>query len=232
MPRKGLLAASVIVILANVAAWSVATLSRRGEPDAVLVLTERELRLPVREAENTALALSLVFEPTRTTAATEPADSGWFDREKLESIGFDCSRPVDQEHAAYYRTRPPRSTFAALELAEAAATDSHLNVVDVDNDAAALRRRHPDRSRVAVVEGTAILRYVSKPGQSPFLAGRVVSVLPSEINVPREWRGLLTALQPDKPSAVSPPGREPRYRVTVAWGRRLEPWITNVEMLK
>lgn len=255
MRRRGLWLAAAVVIVANLAAWGAAARNRRGEAEAVLVLTERELRLPVKQAENTALALSIVFEPPRPRAAGGPRDAGWFDRAKLEAIGFDCARPATPEHAAYYRTRPPRSTFAALAYEgetwraeverrersqpDAAADasrdpllDSHLAVIDVDNSPAALRARHPDRRRVAIMEATAILLYVSRPGQAPFLAGRVTSVLPSDIDVPREWRGSLTAMQPERDDAARPPVREPRYRVTVGWGTRLEPRITSVELLK
>lgn len=232
MRRYGPWLAAALVVLSNLAAWRAAALNRSGEPEAVLVLTERELRLPVRQAENTALTLSLVFEPPRPRSDGAPREPGWFDRAKLQSIGFDCRRPVTAENADYYRTRPPRTTFAALEYRESATLDSRLSVVDVDNDAAALRRRHPDRRRVAIVEATAAMRYVSNPGQPPFLMGRVTSVQPPRINVPREWRGALEGLQSDdQPGVWPPPQREPRFRVTVTWGKRLEPWITNVELL-
>lgn len=253
MRRYGPWLAAALVILANLAAWRVAELNRRGEAEAVLVLTERELRLPARQAEDTALALSLVVDPPSSRSDEAPREAGWFDRAKLEAIGFDCSRPMTAEHAEYYRTRPPRATYAALEYEGAlwrrqieraprngagrAAPrdpflDSHLVPIDVDNDPAVLRARHPDRRAVAIVEATVALRYVSHAGQPPFLMGRVASVLPPEINVPREWRGALEGLQPDdQPGVWPPPQHEPRFRVTVSWGRRLEPWISNVELL-
>jgi len=232
MRRYGPWLAAALVVLSNLAAWRAAALNRSGEPEAVLVLTERELQLPEKQTENTALTLRLVFDRWRERGGTVVRDAGWFDRAKLESIGFDCRRPVTQENADYYRTRPPRTTFAALEYGESATLDSRLSVVDVDNDAAALRQRHPDRRRVAIVEATAAMRYVSNPGQTPFLMGRVTSVLPREINVPREWRGALEGLQSVAQAGTwPPPQREPRFRVTVSWGRRLEPWVTNVELL-
>lgn len=233
MRRSGLLWAAAVVLLANAAAWIAAARNEAGEPEAVLVLTERELSIPPRQAENTALTLSLVFEPPRRQPREGPHDAGWFDREKLASIGFDCRRPVAQENAEHYRTRIPRSTFAALEYADSPSPDTHLLPIDVDNDAAALRRRHPDRGRVAIVEATAVIRYVSNPGQPPFLMGQVSSVLPGEIHVPREWRRLLTPLQSSqRPAVWPPPPQEPRFRATIAWGRRLEPRVTNVELLQ
>jgi len=232
MRRYGLWLAAALVVVSNLAAWRVAALNRSGEPEAVLVLTERELQLPAKQAENTALTLRLVFDRWRERGDTVVREAGWFDRAKLESIGFDCRRPVTPENADYYRTRPPRATYAALEYGEGPSLESRLSLVDVGNDAVALRQRHPDRRRVAVVEATAAMRYVSNPGQTPFLVGRVTSVLPTEINVPREWRGALEGLQSDaRPGTWPPPQHEPRFRATVRWGKRLEPWITNVELL-
>ena len=268
MRRYGPWLAAALVVVSNLAAWRVAALNRRGEPDAVLVLTERELRLPARQAENTALTLSLVFEPPRP-ARQESRAPGWFDRAKLEAVGFDCSRPVATEHAEYYRTRPPRAAYAALEyegalwrkqlgqpphapqmpasitVPESAVQsgvvratprdpllESHLVPIDVDRDPAALRARHPDTRAVAIVEATVALQYVGNAGQPPFLMGRVTSVLPPDIHVPREWRDVLEGLQSDAgPGTWPPPQHEPRFRATIAWGRRLEPWITNIELL-
>ena len=243
MRRYGPWLAAALVIASNLAAWRVAALNRSGEPEAVLVLTERELRLPAKQTENTALTLSLVFAPPRQ-AREDLRAPGWFDRAKLEAVGFDCSRPVTAEHAEYYRTRPPRAAYAALEYEgtlwlkqlERAPRDplldSHLVAIDVDRNPAALRARHPDRRAVAIVEATVALQYVSNPGQPPFLRGRVTSVLPAAISVPREWRGMLEGLQSDvEPGTWPPPQREPRFRAKITWGRRLEPWITNVELL-
>ena len=232
MRRHGPWLAAALVIGSNLAAWGAAALNRSGEPEAVLVLTERELRLPAKQAENTALTLRLVFERWRDRGDTVTREAEWFDRAKLESIGFDCRLPLTPENAEYYRTRVPRSTFAALESGESPSNDSHLALIDVDNDPGALRTRHPDRRRVVIVEATASMRYVNNPGQPPFLTGRVTSVLPSEINVPREWRGVLEGLQSRaEPGTAQPLQHEPRFRATVTWGARLEPWITNVELL-
>jgi hypothetical protein len=108
--------------------------------------------------------------------------------------------------------------------------ESHLVVIDVGNDRARLRQQYPDRRRVAIVEATAELRFVNNPGQAPFLAGRVMSVLPGEINVPREWRPLLEGLQTERRITTWPPPlHDARYRVTVKWGRNLEPWIADVQ---
>ena len=244
MRRHGPWLAAALVVLSNLAAWGAAALNQTGEPAAILVLTERELRLPAKQTENTALTLSFVFEPPGTRADATPREPGWFDRARLQSIGFDCSRPVAPENAEYYRTRPPMAAYAALEYEgtlwlrqlEGAPRDplrdTHLVAIDADRNPAALRARHPDRRAVAITEATVALQYVSNPGQPPFLRGRVTSILPAAISVPRAWRGVLEGLQSRaEPGTAQPLQREPRFRATVVWGRRLEPWITNVELL-
>jgi hypothetical protein len=56
-----------------------------------------------------------------------------------------------------------------------------------------------------------------------------------ELNVPKELRAVLEPLSPrtalvvDRQSGEIDPAGEPRYRVTVKWGRSLEPWIERVE---
>jgi hypothetical protein len=282
MRRTGLWWAAALVVASNLGAWGFAALNRSGEPEAVFELTERELRLPAKQADNTALTLELVFDLPRPAGLRRPPrEPGWFDRAKLQSIGFDCSTPVTMDNAQRYRTRPPRTTYAVLEYegeawrrqmaeplpeaapppaqgatsvkpaaAEAEGTagaqppeatsrdgqdrlrQSHLVVIDVGNDRARLREQYPDRRRVAIVEATAELQFVNNPGQAPFLAGRVMSVLPGEINVPREWLTLLEGLQTERnTTTLPPPLHDPRYRVTVKWGRNLEPWIADVQLI-
>jgi hypothetical protein len=268
MRRTGLWWAAALVVASNLGAWGFAALNRSGEPEAVLELTERELRLPAKQADNTALTLSLVFERPRAAGPLRPPrEPGWFDRAKLQSIGFDCSTPVTPQNVSRYMT-PPRSTYAVLEYEgeawrrqmaeplpepgqagevradgthrmtvpaeslEDRPRESRLVVIDVGNDPARLREQYPDRRRVAIVEATAELRFVNNPGQAPFLAGRVMTVLPGEINVPRQWLTLLEGLQTEPKVAVWPPPlHDPRYRVTVKWGRNLEPWIADVQLM-
>ena len=257
MTRKGLWIAAIIVIVSNAFTLWAARANRAGEPEAVLELTERELRLPPREADNTAMVLRLEWtdlEPAWKGPGTEQAPT-WFDAAKLASIGFDTSLPVTRENAARYRGMAPRSVYAALEndgeawrryvdgLAtpeekDAASKRPRLVLIDVGSDAAALRARHPDRRRTVIVPATSGLTFVQPPTGEPFLKGRVNVVYPVEMNVPRELRPVLESLSPRTTSAVdrrsgeTDPMGEPRYRVTVQWGRSLEPWIAGVEAMK
>src|SRR5450759_3962290 len=252
MSRKGLWVANVVVIVSNVFALGSAGINRGGEPDAVLNLTERELRLAPREAENTAMGLRLAW----IDPAANAQEPGWFDAAKLAEIGFDCSRPVTAENASHYRTQPPRSTYAVLENEGAAwqrylaappagaerevlERQSHLVLIDVGHDPSALRARYPDRRRTVVVPAIAGMAFVPNGKRAPFLRGRVSVTYPRELNVPRHLRPVLESMPPgaryafdqrfDRPG--QPLADAPHYRITVKWGRSLEPWIESVQAI-
>ncbi len=246
-------AAAAIVLISNLAALGGAAWNRRSAPEAVLELSERELALPPAAAENTALALRLRWTdpannrmplarqaPSSVGQAPSPADTiPWFDRAKLEELGFDCSLPLDEAHLARYRAMPPRRVFAVLEhggeawriVEQAAAARgedagrmSRLVVVDAGLDRAALRARWADRSRAVVVPAIAVLGADRTPGGRLSLRGRIAQVFPSQLNVPRPMNGLLAPLQG---RAGDAPGV--RYRVRVAWGRS-DPWVDQVRL--
>jgi hypothetical protein len=220
----------------------------------VLDLTERELRLAPREADNTAIVLQLEWSRLEPNNAANPVPD-WFDAAKLASLGFDCRLPATAENAAHYRGAAPRSVYAALEndgdawrryldgLAsqqerDAASRRPRLVLVDVGTDASALRARYPDRRRTVIVPATAGLSLVQPLSGKPFLRGRINVVYPFELNVPKELRSVLEPIRPravsmaDRRSGQIDPVGEPRYRVTVKWGRSLEPWIAAVAPMK
>jgi hypothetical protein len=250
MSRKGLWIAAIVVIATNAFALVGARNNRMGEPEAVLELTERELRLPPREADNTAMVLRLAWTDLQPRYPDEPVPS-WFDAAKLASIGFDTSVPVTEENAVHYRGMPSRSAYAVLENdgqawqryadglvgekeKDTASRRPHLVLIDVGTDAGALRARYPDRRRTVIVPATVGLGLAVPRTGAPFLKGRVDVVYPPELNVPKDLRPVLDSLSPRTMSAldrqtgqVDPVG-EPRYRVTVKWGRSLEPWIESV----
>jgi hypothetical protein len=247
MSRTGLWLASAVVVASNIFALGLAAVNRRGEPEAALQLTERELSPVAPGTENTAMSLRLTW-----TDPSGAREAGWFDRAKLAELGFDCSQPVTRGNAMRYRATPARQAYAALEYdgpawqryaaALPASVDtttvdgmSHLVLVGVARDAARLRARYPDRAHVVVVQAVVGVMVVQERGRPLVLKGRVVAVLPSAVNVPRDLRRTLEPLiagterarDAAQPGAV-PPAHAPRYVATVRWGRSLEPWIDAV----
>lgn len=125
MKRYGLIAAIILLVVVNSLVLANVLHNRSGAYDAEVKLTEREL--PIHYSwrpsgkENTGMSLRLsweTFDPEITIKGGRyrSRHTAWFDKAKLESIGFDCSRPIASESAdLYYRKMLPRKTFAVLE---------------------------------------------------------------------------------------------------------------------
>jgi uncharacterized protein DUF4824 len=112
--RLGLILASALILLTSAVVLLGVASNRRGEPEARLVLTERELRLGYQEKENTGLWLRLEAADREPLSTRGPA---WFDKTKLEEVGFDCSvPPTDSSAELFYEKALPRRVYALLEL--------------------------------------------------------------------------------------------------------------------
>jgi hypothetical protein len=251
MKLRGLLAGIALILLTNAAILAGVAWNRRGEPDAVVTLTERELQLPweAGDEEDTGLLLRLEWNPRDVAGPGLPEPLPAATRREL---GFRRSPPPG-------RLQPARSAWVVLEmegeawrrwLAERRRLDeeqrrkaeesdcpsasaleqmgmreSRLVVVDAGLDREALRRRHPDRRRFVIVPGV-----VGPDG--------VVSELGLEsIHVPLRLRPVLDEIvtgelvRRHRIAGAEDAPRPPRYRMDVAFGRRGEPWLVKVEKL-
>jgi len=161
----------------------------------------------------------------------------------LEYGGEAWQKMLEQEIEQAERLRQKPDTLRAetpealkARTDDAVARRSRLAVVDAGPDAAALRRRYPDRTRFIVTQALVALVYVPKSsepgGQEPRLTGTVVNILPDMIYVPRELRTPGDVLS-TRPAPNEQPGsllkHDPRYRVTLAYGKRLEPRVVKVQ---
>ena len=125
--------------------------------------------------------------------------------------------------------------LAADALKREETSNSRLFAVDAGRDAAALRAKYPDRSRYAIVRGK-IRAYAPAAygrGQEARWRGYIESLDNPRINVALEFRRQAgMALRALPPAAHVPPEAGPRYEVTVAFGKRFEPWVTAVTVTK
>lgn len=131
--------------------------------------------------------------------------------------------------------RKSQVKLAADALKREEMSNSRLFAVDAGRDAAALRARYPDRSRYAIVRGKirayGPARYGS--GKEARWRGYIESLDNPRINVALEFRRQAgMALRALPPSGNIPPEAAPRYEVTVAFGKRFEPWVTAVSVTK
>ena len=116
----------VLILIANVVALLGVASNRSGKPDAVIELTERELKLPYdTNDENSGLALNLRWRVMKKshddTYPLYPAWGGylevpvWFDEKKLAEIGF----IIDDRTCHFDRNKRkewlPKNTFIVLE---------------------------------------------------------------------------------------------------------------------
>lgn len=103
--------------------------------------------------------------------------------------------------------------------------NSRLFVIDAGLDAAGLRASYPDRNRYAIVRGQIQPRLVETK-HKPKLVAYISGLSVTQVNVPALYRRifepLLESARTNQYDAVVTP-----YQVSVAFGKRLEPWITD-----
>jgi uncharacterized protein DUF4824 len=288
--RFGPWLAMLLLLLANAVVFLGVLQNRRGEPDAVLTLTERELQAGVVGQENTGISLRLLWNMSLAPGEDgdrRPDARPWLDKEKLQALGFDCSVPLTDPRAEiHYRRALPLVRYAVLEFegpswqawldgeraeierlrrdvaagqqtartlefrergfAAAQISRSRLILIDLGSDPTTLRRQHPDRRRTAIAQAVVRL-WLEKPWNAttrtpgePRLRGYVSDILVSDIHVPRSLRSPLDAatgrgaqawaMRRSGWGADAP--RPPRYEATLAFGQRLEPWLTSVRILR
>jgi hypothetical protein len=206
----GVVAPAILVLVANVWVLVGVARNRAGRPDAELELTERELRLVRLGEENSGVALDLEWEGPRPRPPDAPA--GWFDEAKLRELGFDPGQ--------FSRASLPKDAFVVLEYQ----ARSGLVAVDAGRDPAALRRRYPGRGRHIIMRAMVNLFGGPKPRQ---VRGVILPDPIPQIHVPLPLNRTLAGLSP------SPPGPlQPRYAVTLRFGRNYEPWITSCRRIQ
>lgn len=93
---------------------------------------------------------------------------------------------------------------------------SRLFVVDAGVDDATLRAQYPDRTRNLIVRGQVRPQRITRDRQDS-LSGHISALSVAQINVPLEFQ---PALQRAAATA-----KTPSFSATLAFGKRLEPWI-------
>ena len=214
--NRALAGAGVVVLAANAVALIGAARNRWSTPDAVMELSEQELRLESGGTENSGMSLGIGWV---WQSAYE-----WLQPPVLADLGFRL--PGSDTRIL------PRPGYIAVELnAEGGAPRplgsylrkvSQLVPVDAASDPVRLRARHPDRGKTLILP--ALFRaYRSGPGGA--LKGESANLITTSIAVPPQYRELFTTLRPAYPAEY------PRYAVRLAVGRNYEPYIAGVRKL-
>lgn len=221
------------VVLASAAA-------NRRDARGPTILTEREVSLGFRSDDRSVPELWLSW--------SEPAGpfGAWLTRDALGALGFDVSVDAgDPQAEVHYARQLARRAFVAFEfdgpawqavLDDRARTEppgapltaddfrrsgSRLVPVDVALDPAVLVRRYPDPQRHLITAAAIGVRRYETAGGAPYVGSALIDVDPRRIQVPVDQ------------AADLPPGRidereRPRFRVSLMYGRRWEPWVADV----
>jgi hypothetical protein len=143
-------------------------------------------------------------------------------RARIEAWAAREERLVAANPSSPEFTRRARSASEAVLREER--LSSRLFIVDAGRDRAALRALYPDRTRYAIVRG-AVRPQVVGPDTAATFQGYVTEVAAEQINVPYRFRAAFDSVRRSESSrdeiTASP------FAASVAFGRRLEPWIMS-----
>lgn len=120
MKHATLIAAAGLIVLANAIALVHAARNRSGEPDAEIVLSDRELSY-YDDPDDSGVSLTLHWlDPDSMSYSTmldsEAPARPWLDAAKLAELGFDVSvDPADERANRFYSRQSARTGFVALE---------------------------------------------------------------------------------------------------------------------
>jgi hypothetical protein len=109
---------------------------------------------------------------------------------------------------------------------------SRLYAVDAGRDPAQLRQKYPDTSHYVVASGVVTISYDDRDRGK--ITGYISDINVTSIHVPLEQRAVFDSLPEVRftgKGTYYPRSFHSRYRVNLAYGRRYEPWIINVEAI-
>ncbi len=168
--------------------------------------------------------------PRRAYAVLEYDGLAW---ERWKKKLTDELVKVDQAATEGKKSRQELDT-ARKNIEQALISNSHLFIIDVGTDPAALRQQYNDRQHFLILPSTIRISYYGSypaPGLKGDNIRGFVEILTSEINVPHRFHATLG--EQKKPRArlgfnTNKLENGPRYEVALHTGKRYEPWIENI----
>lgn len=119
---------------------------------------------------------------------------------------------------------------AQRELYQEERIYSRLFVIDAGLDVASLRAKYSDRKRYAIMRGQIQPHLVEKDRKTR-LVGYITGLSVTQINVPAQYRQIFASMQEGARTNEYGIPATP-FEVSVAYGKRLEPWVTEAKRMK
>ena len=109
---------------------------------------------------------------------------------------------------------------------------SRLFAVDAGLDYNQLRGKYASKKQYLIIEGQVSLSVGENKDGTRELYGRLSGVSVENLHIPYQYAKVLENIL-SKTESDKEPWRDhpPRYRMMVHWGKRLEPWVTEVSTL-
>ncbi len=259
MNRSGLILAIAVVVVSNIFVLMGIGINRAGAPFQAIELTERELTIQTLPEDNSGISMRLNWAPYQVGYGSSldsainaaklqelgfdcsiPADPNLHEQRLPPRVAYavlEYEGPAREnwlrEKEDFVRTHPLISSQMAGRpvpgTSDYLQRGSRLFVVDAGRKADNLRRKYPDPQRYLIVRAVIAARLYVAPNTNAKAAntyswhGWVSELLPSEIFVPLPYAKTFWGMGAWK-------GTEPRYSVTVQYGRNLEPWISDARL--
>lgn len=121
-----------------------------------------------------------------------------------------------------------RASQAQEQLIAEQQYNSRLFAIDAGLDRAALRKAYPEKNRYLMMKASIRPEWKTRIN-GHIWSGRITELFIGIINVPLEYRNAISSLEQGLRRNRKSEG--PRFKVTVAFGKRSEPWVTGVEVI-
>jgi hypothetical protein len=156
-----------------------------------------------------------------------------YDGPAFQALLAEHERKLERAREDFESGQVDRRRVEALEaeLQRDTTARSRLVAVDAAVDAETLRKRYGDSEHHVVMRALLRMRAVTTPERSGAseVQGSISRLLPGRVHVPLRFHDALDrATSGRRRPGV---GEPPRYRVTLAFGRSGEPWVTGVEVM-
>ncbi len=243
----------IIIIFTNILVLSGVFFNRSGKPESIITLTERELFLPYFiDKENSGLKLNLRFRTLskhKNQYTYYHGAPAWLDQKKLKQLKIKLEHGISKQvfivleynHDLYNES--VRRTKASLKklkggelkngekrLKDELTNKSRLFAVDAGIDYKTLKQKYKNQSRYLIIKGLIEPMYNYCANKKKETYGIITKLTAQDINVPKKHRKIFDHIMKTKQYGYNK-FKLPRYKVKLAFGRRLEPWIISVNKI-